>query len=114
VAAPDRLHRADRAAVDERLHLPDHGHVAHVVPHVQARAVLAGRAQHGVAVGGGRRERLLAEGGDAGGQRGQRHWRVQVVGGEDHHRVQPEAEQRVEVGHHRHRPSVSSASRAAS
>ena len=29
---------------------------------------------------------------------------MQVVGGEDHHRVQPEAEQRVEVGHHRQRP----------
>ena len=56
---PARLHFADRAAGNERLHLLHEGHVTHVVSDVESRVGLRRGAQDTVAAGNGERHRLF-------------------------------------------------------
>src|SRR5699024_1057855 len=97
VPAPDRLHLADPPAGDGLAHGPDDRHVAHVVPDVEPRPRVAGRAQDVVTALDGDGERLVHERGDARGQSGARVRDVQVVGGEDQHPVEVLPEQDLEV-----------------
>ncbi len=70
VAAPAGLDLADGALVDQRLHLLDDAHVAHVVAEVELEAALAGGAQDAVAALDGDGHRLLEVDGLAGLQGG--------------------------------------------
>src|SRR5699024_4802426 len=53
MTAPDRLHPADLPAVDDLLHGAYHGHVAHVVAHVQRTARFGCCGQHRIGRTGG-------------------------------------------------------------
>ncbi len=57
--APAGLHLADHALVNERLHLPDKGHVAHVVADIEPHVVLFRGGEDAVACGGAERHGLF-------------------------------------------------------